>query len=327
MRTKCLLGGGGVENGVETIQTMFEESLQTCNSKNQRITYEDFLLLMKGQTKEVLKTGMEAQKKKSHFLPYFESPDMDELDDGPLTMDDDDDQGLGLIIDDDIIMNENDQPSDDDSNEITQLTSDVRHLMIGETQHEHEMNLKKVLNDDTKSPLVVNRCLYRAHRSLRLAVVEASKRFEEVHQERMKAMTKEQEKPRAKSSSIGRARASLVLRHGLCEEEDSEVLQRFLNKIKESKKEQEVRIAKAQRLSGRGRRNRTKVVSDIGAMMGSPPKNQDKPSKSLRPITFDDANVSNNGIENSTSNSDQALRHSLSGPRLQAIDEHDDLCQ
>ena len=114
-----------------------------------------------------------------------------------------------------------------------------------------------------------------------------------------------------------------MLRHSLCKEEDSEVLQRFLNKIQESKKEQEVRIAKAKRLSGRERRNRTNVVSDLGAMMGSPPRNQDKPSKPPRPVTSDDANNVYNSIENSTSSSDQALRHSLSGPRLQAIDEHD----
>lgn len=338
-----LLGCGGVENGVETIQTMFEESLTTCNSKNQRITYEDFLLLMKGQTKEVLKTtGKEIQRKKSHFLPQYEPVDIDELDDGPLMMDDDDLEDLpplSMDDDDDSIEDQkkNDtDDDDDDSMDISRLSCDLRHIVIAETKHENEdkSSLGKVLNDDTKSPLVVNRCLYRAHRNLRLAVLEASKRFEEMHQERTLAMAKQQQRektPKVKSSSFtGGAGAGLVLRRGLCAEEDSEDIKRFLSKMKESKEEQEVRLAKAQRQAGRGRRNRTKVVSDLAGMMGSPPRDQSfaAPSKSSRVVSSGDDNaecVNNAVTNNESSHSDQMLHHSLSGPKLGAICEKEEL--
>merc|ERR1712232_1502786 len=272
----------------------------------------------KGQTKEVLKTtGKEIQRKKSHFLPYYEPSDMDGLDDGPLMMDDEDLPPLSM-------------DDDDDGMDISQLSCDLQH------ENEEKSDLEKVLNDDTKSPLVVNRCLYRAHRNLRLAVLEASKRFEEIHQEHILATAKQQQEekaPKQRSSSLtggGAAGAGLVLRHGLCAEEDSEALQRFLSKMKESKEKQAVLIAKAQRQSGRGKRNRKKVVSDLAGMMGSGSAASTS-SKSSRVVTSENdnnaENTNNTVIKNESSNSDQMLHHSMSGPKLGAICEKEEFDQ
>jgi Ca2+-binding EF-hand superfamily protein len=53
-------------------------------------------------------------------------------------------------------------------------------LMNGRSSRE----LEKVVKDESMTPLMVNRALYRAHRELRLAVLDASKRFEEKQQSR-----------------------------------------------------------------------------------------------------------------------------------------------
>merc|ERR1711862_369397 len=113
--------------------------------------------------------------------------------------------------------------------DISRLSSDLRHFVLAETTTKEEeettvtTELEKVLNDDTKSPLVVNRCLYRAHRNLRLAVLEASKRFEEMQRNRMIAdmavhnnnkLQKEEEKNNSNNNNDkinGREKSSSVV--------------------------------------------------------------------------------------------------------------------
>jgi hypothetical protein len=53
-----------------------------------------------------------------------------------------------------------------------------RAMMLPEHEHNDE-EIDDIVKDRTKSILVVNQKLYRAHRQMRLAVLEASKRFEE----------------------------------------------------------------------------------------------------------------------------------------------------
>jgi len=116
-----------------------------------------------------------------------------------------------------------------------------------------------------KSALAVNRELYRAHRKMRISVLEASRRFEEKKVSRARdALMKEQMK-----EAMG---AGLVMRHGLKLQVTSEAIRKYLD---EAMAEQQVLLEKANRRGGRGRRTRKKTISDMSAMM-SPSLGQDE---------------------------------------------------
>lgn len=116
-----------------------------------------------------------------------------------------------------------------------------------------------------KSALAVNRELYRAHRRMRISVVEASRRFEEKQAIRARdTLMKEQVK-----EAMG---AGLVMRHGTKLQVTSEAIRKYLD---EAMAEQQVLLEKANRRGGRGRRTRKKTISDMSAMM-SPSMGQDE---------------------------------------------------
>eukprot|EP00529_Nitzschia_sp_RCC80_P008869 CAMPEP_0113486848 /NCGR_PEP_ID=MMETSP0014_2-20120614/25206_1 /TAXON_ID=2857 /ORGANISM="Nitzschia sp." /LENGTH=1175 /DNA_ID=CAMNT_0000380529 /DNA_START=258 /DNA_END=3785 /DNA_ORIENTATION=- /assembly_acc=CAM_ASM_000159 len=116
-----------------------------------------------------------------------------------------------------------------------------------------------------KSALAVNRTLYRAHRQMRLSVIEASRRFEEKQATRARdTLMKEQMK-----EAIG---AGLVMRHGLKLQVTSDAIRKYLD---EAKAEQQVLVDKSFRRGGRGRSARKKTISDMSAML-NPSMGQDE---------------------------------------------------
>lgn len=96
---------------------------------------------------------------------------------------------------------------------------------------------------------------------MRLAVLEASKRFEEqraeMEIERLKAAN-----PKAVPS------AGLTMRHGHKKELSSDSLQHIML---QNQKNQNTNLEKANRRGGRGRRSRKKTVSDMAGMLSSVP--------------------------------------------------------
>jgi len=116
-----------------------------------------------------------------------------------------------------------------------------------------------------KSALTVNRELYRAHRHMRISVLEASRQFENKQAIRARdTLMKEQVK-----EAMG---AGLVMRHGTKLQVTSEAIRTYLD---ETMAEQQVLLEKANRRGGRGRRTRKKTISDMSAMM-SPSMGQDE---------------------------------------------------
>jgi len=116
-----------------------------------------------------------------------------------------------------------------------------------------------------KSALYVNRELYRAHRRMRISVLDASRRFEEKQAIRARdKLMKEQVK-----EAMG---AGLVMRHGTKLQVTSEAIRKYLD---EAMAKQQVLLEKANRRGGRGRRTRKKTISDMSAMM-SPSMTQDE---------------------------------------------------
>lgn len=119
--------------------------------------------------------------------------------------------------------------------------------------------------DESQSNLSVNRKIYRAHRQMRLAVLEASKRFEEnrVRRTRESLLAQHSDK---------RVSAGLVLRHGQAKELSAEALRKIMQ---QNEQQQQKLVQQATKRGGRGRRVRKKTVSDMSGMLNSPPRSGD----------------------------------------------------
>lgn len=149
----------------------------------------------------------------------------------------------------------------------------VRDMLLPETDHDHAKKNLDAAGKDAKetSALVVNRKLYRAHRQMRMAVLEASKRFEEQQAAHAKeviiAQRVEQEEAEDKTDTgMGMIQAGLVMRHGHTKQVSSEAIR---NVLRENRVQQQALVEKATRRGGRGRRSRKKTISDMSAMMNS----------------------------------------------------------
>jgi calcium-dependent protein kinase len=304
--------GNGAGHSEEVLREMWGEA--SMNNEDAYITYEDFLLLMKGQSKPSkpaqsihqpmlkklpLQPVMESltepqtpeQKTKSlkssinsSFVPSPSSFE-DDLSDGPLIMDDDDDglinsgfseamrhQKGGVVLKESLAKPPTDveaSPTDTrgrsksvgseeaKDSPVTTLVgmNSLRAINLPEHVATDE-KLNSILNDKTKSSLVVNRELYRAHRSMRLAVLDASKRLEEEQQRRAR---EEMRKEQARTRSAG---AGLIMRHG--GELSADAIKQF---VAQRKKEEEQKVQEAKSRGGR-RHNRNKTASDIRGMFG-----------------------------------------------------------
>merc|ERR1712071_439593 len=129
-------------------------------------------------------------------------------------------------------------------------------------------SIEILIHDESKTPLVVNRNLYRAHRQMRQAVLDASKRLEEAQ---MRRLVREEEKSLLNvgaSAMSSLQSAGLVMRRGQRERMSTEEVRKILNaRISQ----QQAQMAKANKQAGRGRRRRKKTVSDMTGMLGELP--------------------------------------------------------
>jgi len=143
----------------------------------------------------------------------------------------------------------------------------VRDIIIPETGNMHSKELDAVMKDSSKSALVVNRQLYRAHRQMRLAVLEASKRFEEQQAEHAREiiLARREAEGRAEQN-LGMIQAGLVMRHGHTKQVSSEAIRSVL---RENQTQQQALVEKANKRGGRGRRSRKKTISDMTGMLSS----------------------------------------------------------
>jgi hypothetical protein len=111
-------------------------------------------------------------------------------------------------------------------------------------------DIYSVLSDELKTPLLTNRALYRKHREMRLAVLEASKQFDLLQHAR-----------ESQTDPQGPQRAGLVMRRG--------TLQTAQNFLLEEARRNEV-LDDASRRAGRGRKHaRKKTISDMSALMAA----------------------------------------------------------
>ena len=118
-------------------------------------------------------------------------------------------------------------------------------------------------HDPSVTALQANRQLYRAHRQMRLSVMEASKRFEEQQAKHARNVLLAQEEENNKAR---KGHAGLVMRRVENKTISSEAVKQLLE---QNRKEQQKLMEKANRIGGRGRRIRKKTISDMSGIMGS----------------------------------------------------------
>lgn len=150
---------------------------------------------------------------------------------------------------------------DDDADRELHFNADARRAMLL-PEHNHENGLCDIIKDESKTPLAINRQLYRAHRQMRLAVLEASKRFEEEQTRRtLESLKAQKEAEGARKIQT----AGLSMRHGFQKEISRDALRQIME---EKQREQRQAVEKATKRGGRGRRKKT--VSDMAGMLSSP---------------------------------------------------------
>ena len=198
------------------------ESLAECKSQVDRITFEDFKKLMKGQQKEVALAATTDAGRASQLLPPKPRP-TSTLPPIPSPM------------------------SDEGPGHRRQRSASFQHkLDWAETSESSSRGDTPSLAIKTGappglSPLASNRALYRRHREMRLAVLEASKQFDKKRTDLYHA-----------SSPV---RAGLIMKRGTVppiEVQDAHTQEIF---------------AMAAKRCGRSRPTRSKTVSDVTGMM------------------------------------------------------------
>lgn len=381
-----LMGNDAIQSE-DAMRRMWGDSMKACNCHNARITYDDFILLMKGQTRDsndhmgdvqqkmqilqvvheaktseeesvgddpkanilllpsgekivvsdsgtavqvdgetLKKSGSAQQLKKSSWLgtppltpmanqtSFTQIPDIDL----PLSMDEDDGalilspevcasalhsltppqsplrgamdyvtphsgrKGTCFTGDTSVALPEfpvkrpapyvrrrsrsvDDQDPEIEEGETPAFGADARRAMLlPEHEHNGKDGIDSIINDETKTALVVNRQLYRAHRQMRQAVLDATKRFEEQQAIRAREILMAQTHEEGASSDVGHVGAGLVLRRGLKKQVSSEAVGKWLQKIEE---EQAELVQKANKRGGRGRSRRKKTISDMSGML------------------------------------------------------------
>ncbi|KAL7466083.1 hypothetical protein ACHAXS_006380 [Conticribra weissflogii] len=150
------------------------------------------------------------------------------------------------------------KPSTSSASQSTTLFGKNALRAVNLPEHMHsDSKMDSLINDKTKTPLVVNRELYRAHRQMRLAVLEASKRLEEEQQRRAR------EEMRREQLQTNRMGAGLVMRHG--GELSADAIKQLVQKRQQEEQKQ---VQEAISRTGR-RHHRNKTASDIRGMFGN----------------------------------------------------------
>lgn len=379
-----LMGRDGADSE-DKMKDMWSESMQDCNCNNARITYDDFLLLMKGQTRSSNASSFTSSKgfqsstntsTDTSFLPSFtsgslypssssfqpialdvlhemsESVDDEEtpvaerrlssqsrrnsagigendidMDDLPPSIDEEDDfdQKLSDIADKAMSLKQDGTTSPPRSPclrpaPITDFTrrrsrsvddqdlegeedasiplnvvhsddhfpgfhTDIRRaLPLPEHTHDRK-EIEKVIHNENLTPLVVNRKLYREHRKMRHAVLEATKRFDDQQMKRTKAEIQAQQQ----AESTSRYGAGLVMRRGHKKEVSTGTIRKLMI---QKQKQHESNLKLATRKSGRetrsARRGRKKTVSDMSAMMSATITEEPAPAETENDIGKED---------------------------------------
>lgn len=295
---------GDASENTDELKLMWMESIKHIKGDLDRITVDDFLLVMKGQalgqadsfrvdkrrvsTKklDIVREG-EASPQVRRTVADFERFELQESSIPFLSLGDTTDPFGDIAVKPKRSMTEDEQESPDRRTYFRLRSRSLEHNKtsffdnIEDPDEVIEANIRPslllpgwskrtidtVMEDESKTPLMVNRAIYRAHREMRLAVMDASKRFEE-NQRRRELEKKLQEQGKGDQVVPG-PEIALVMRRGtMALKPDDSELQRIAEQEASALRksaEQEI-LDTASSRAGRPRRNRKKTSSDITGM-------------------------------------------------------------
>jgi len=248
-----LIGSGG-DQKKDDVQRMWVSSINDCKCEIERIMYDDFLLLMKGQTREVGILKEESFARRFKGLQVAHEDYLTKTEEVGVTSEHVNQVLVSAGAENAAISKvDSFAPSEEKISADRPAFKKPTHIIHRSRSMDHKMSVPMVTEDekvdkraamvkmdslrallDTKSPLVINKVIYRAHREMRLAVLEASKRFEEKQAQRKRG-------------------AGLVMRRGSISKEATK-----------QHREREM-IEKARRCGGRTQKYRT--ASDLSGMI------------------------------------------------------------
>ena len=262
-----LLGSDGASE--ERVRRLYFDGMSDLQIDNLHITYDHFLAVMKGQSTAELNQMLSQEPRPSIKLGISESlnavqestnttsPDLFKahpIEEIPST-----ETWLSDLTSVNIIPS----PS---LGEFETIIPSVRHILNLPTQNKDNKNNNRLSRDESTTALVVNRSLYRAHREMRQAVLDASKRLEE-YQLRRVLEEEKQKQYTGKSDYIRPLQsAGLVMMRGQKKQMSTEQVRIILE---ERVREQQEKLAIASKQAGRGRPKRKKTVSDMTGMLGT----------------------------------------------------------
>jgi Ca2+-binding EF-hand superfamily protein len=158
---------------------------------------------------------------------------------------------------------------EEDADVVPVFVADARRAIHLPENGHYNCAIDNLVKDKSKTPLVVNRTLYRAHRQMRHAVLEASKRFEEQRTQRACEMLITEgggaEEGKNDPPYVTHV-AGLVLLHGEKRKITSEAVRTWLI---QNEQRQEALIENANKRGGRGRKTKNKTISDMAGMLAS----------------------------------------------------------
>jgi calcium-dependent protein kinase len=245
-----LMGTDGADEE-ESLQVVWNDATKQCNGGFGRrvLTYDDFVLLMKGQGEEIgmcsgsleeVTSSLRSLQGSSSFLPIPEGEILEEDEkEEDITLSDDKRKDFRR-------MRSRSLGGEGPSSSEGGRKSPASFVSPGR----YNSDVHSLIKDASQSPLVRNRSLYRAHRELRLAVLEASKRFEEKRANRVKATLLVTQGP----SSAGHSSPGLIVRN------------ESLDKPK-SVLDHQTDLENASHRGGRHRERRIKTVSDMSVLL------------------------------------------------------------
>jgi Ca2+-binding EF-hand superfamily protein len=307
-----LVGETDAPENKEELKHMWMESIQHVNGNLDRITVDDFLRIMKGQTlggpgepslerrisgarlDAVPEGKMSPQVKRStaDVMRFVGTSDEFYKEHAIPTLHEETSPYTDLEIQPEVSPNMEGEASDDDAERqvFFKLRSSSfeqkRPKYFDEDDEEFEApatprpsillptrskkQIETLIEDESKTPLMVNKVLYRAHREMRLAVLEASKRFEEKQKRReLEKIMEERGKSGTLSPSIALVMRRASALPGL-ESRSAELTRPADDSVTQTvpRTTEEDAVEAACTRSGRPRRNRKKTVSDMSGMMG-----------------------------------------------------------
>jgi hypothetical protein len=302
----------------EQIRVMWMESMKSVRCTQENITYEDFLLLMKGQTREPEPVVPSVRGPSLGPLPEGELLDEAELQkdaDLPAT-----EEKFPGALSPHLFNNYNPGLEDDDSasslpNIGGSNTYDSSSSSIGLPSPTSDSPASRPIisdiaaNEQTIIPDVsvqMSSITRRRSKSLaeenesvdaddglakkKIASLTVSRQLYRAHQKMRISVLEasrrfeEEQARRARNTLIAQklSQAGLVMRHGLKVQVTSEAIRKYL---KENKEEQQELVEKANRRGGRGRSSRKKTISDLNAML-NPSMGQDEMGEIARKAHF-----------------------------------------